>query len=234
MGFQEARSEIGICNKALSRIRQQPLSGSLDDPANLNKHAARECRLWYKTVVRQVLSAHHFGLAAKRVPLAGSASNERSAEWAASYLAPSDMAFPVLVLPYQGAASTAGVAYYTGIGFILAKLYGRPLFLYQGGTIYSQVADASLEYTSFDLTESDFNEAVEALIVLYLASNLARSIAKDDKLAAELHNEATQRLNIEIARSLNMAQPRYDTALSEAEMARMGYEPGVLGLGFWR
>jgi hypothetical protein len=232
MSFMEPRSEISICNKALSRIKQQPLSGSLDDPANQNKHSARECRLWYKTIVRQVLSMHHFGLATRRAQLVTNVANDRSAEWAYSYVPPSDMAFPVLVVPYNGVASS--VSYYVGIGFVLARLYGRPLFLYQSGTLYSQTANAELEYTSFSLTEQDFNEAVEALVVLFLASNLARSIAKDEKLGQELHNEALSRLNIEIARSLNMSQQRYDTNISDTELARAGYDPGIINFGFWR
>lgn len=232
MGFQEARSEISVCNKALSRIYQQPLSGSLDDPGNANKHAARECRLWYKTIVRQVLSMHHFGLATVRAPLVSKPVNDRSAEWANAYVPPSDMAFPVLVQPATGVAST--VSYYVGVGFILARLYGRPLFLYQSGTIYSQVADAELEYVSFSITEQDFNEAVEALVVLFLAAVLARSVAKDQKLGAEIHNEATTRLNIEIAQNLNMSQPRYDNVVSETELARAGYDPGILEFGYYR
>jgi hypothetical protein len=231
MGFQENRDEITICNKALSRVKQQALSGSLDDPANDNKTSAKECRLWYKTVVRQVLSMHHFGLATKRVALS-TVTNDRSNEWAVAYAAPTDMAFPVLIGPASGVSGS--VSYYVGVGFVLAQLYGRPLFRYESGAIYSQVSDASLDYVSFDITEMDFNEAVEALVVLFLASNLARSVAKDDKLAADLHNEATSRLNIEIARNLNMNQPRYDNFVSEAELARAGYDPGILQFGYYR
>lgn len=230
MGFQEPRSEMSVCNKALSRIRQAPLSGSLDDPANQSKHAARECRLWYKTVVRQVLSMHHFGLATVRAPLV-TTTNDRSAEWGYAYIPPTDMAFPVSIGPFS-TASTAVVSYYVGVGFILASAYGRPLFRYESGAIYALVADASLDYVSFNITEQDFNEAVEALVVLFLASNLARSVAKDDKLGADLHNEATTRLNIEIARNLNMNQPRYGNFMSEAEMARNGFDPSLLQYGY--
>lgn len=232
MGFQEPRSAISICNKALSRVKQGQLAGSLDDPANLNKQAARECNLWYKTIVRQVLSMHHFGLATKRVPLVSPPLNDRAAEWAFSYIPPTDMAFPVQVLPMTGVAST--VSYYVGIGFVLARLYGKPLFLWQSGTIYSQVAAAALDYVSFDITEQDFNEAVEALVVLFLAANLARSLAKDDKLAADIHNEATTRLNIEIAANLNMNQPRYDNNVGDTELARAGYDMGILEFGYYR
>lgn len=231
MGFQEPRSEISICNKALSRIFQNQLSGSLDDPGNQNKTAARECRLWYKTIVRQVLSMHHFGLATKRVPLVQNMVNNRSAEWLYSYIPPTDMAFPVMIGPY---ALSGTVSYYVGVGFVLARLYGKPLFRYEGGVIYSQVADASLDFVSFDITEQDFNEAVEALVVLFLAAVLARSVAKDQKLGSEIHNEATTRLNIEIAQELNVNQPRYDMNVSDAELARSGFDPGILQFEYWR
>lgn len=222
MSFIETRSDIEICNKALSRIKQQPLSGSLDDAVNQNKFAATQCVLWYKTIVRKVLTAHHWGLATKRVALANAATNTRPLEWAAAYLPPSDMAFPVMIGPYS---DVAGVSYYRGLGFLLASLYGRPVFRFEGATIFGAIEGATLDYVSFDLTEEDFNEAVETLVVIFLASQLARSVAKDDKLAKELHQEGVTEMNIEIARNLNMSQPRYGQFISESEMARGGLDP---------
>lgn len=230
MSFMETRSEIAICNKALSRIKQQGLSGSLDDLANTNKHAGRECRRWYKTIVRQVLSQHHWGLATKRVALANVA-NERTAEWPIAYATPTDMAFPVMIGPYAGGA---GVSYYRGLGYLLASIYGRPIFRYEGGVLYSMIEGGVLDYVSFNITEQDFNEAVEGLVVLFLSSELARSIAKDDKLAASLHDEAVQRMNIEIAQNLNLNHPRYDRGPSEVEMARVGLDPTLASYGFYR
>lgn len=232
MGFQEPRDAITICNKALSRVRQQPLAGSLDDPANSNKHSARECKLWYKTIVRQVLSQHHWGLATKRVALAQRPVNSRDGEWAYSYIPPSDMAFPVALQPPYG--STGGViSYYKGLGYLLGQLYGRPWFRYSDGSIYASVDGAILDYTSFDITEMDFNEAVEALVVLYLAAQLARSVAKDEKLGQDLHNEALARQNLEIAHNLNMNQPKYGDFISEGERARAGLYPDGLDLGIF-
>lgn len=232
MGFQETRSEISICNKALSRITQQPLSGSLDDPANLNKHAARECRLWYKTIVRQVLSEHHWGLATKRVGLVANVTNGRAGQWAYSYIAPTDMAFPVNIGPTLEA--TPVISYYRGLGTILASLYGRQLFLYENGAIYSSTESGVLDYVSFDITEQDFNEAVEALVVIFLASQLARSVAKDHKLAKELHDEGVARQNVEIARNLNINKPRYDHYVGDSELARAGLDIGIVDIGYLR
>ena len=227
MSFLEERSDISICNKALSRIKQQPLSGSLTDAANLNKHAARECATWYKSTVRQVLSEHHWGLATKRVALAAAAVNDREAEWPAAYVPPTDMAFPVMVGPYAG---TTGVSYYRGLGYLLASLYGKPIFRYESGKIYSVVDGATLDYTSFDITEMDFNEAVESLIVMFLSSHLARSVAKNDKLADELYDQAIRKMNVDIAQNLNMNRPRYDNYASEGELSRAGLSPTLLGV----
>jgi hypothetical protein len=222
MSFLENRDAISLCNKALSRVKQGPLSGSLDDAANANKSAAVQCNLWYKTIVRQVLSAHHWGLATKRVGLAYQTVNSRSGEWLYAYIPPTDMAFPVMVGLYDGGA---GVSYYQGLGYILASLYGRPIFRYESGSIFSQIEGATLDYVSFDITEMDFNEAVEALVVIFLAEQLARSLAKDDTLAETFRKEGVSRMNLEIARNLNMNRPRYFDGLSDAEKARNGLDP---------
>lgn len=229
MSFLQPRSDINICNKALSRIKQQPLAGSLLDPANQNKHAGRECALWYPAVVRQILTAHHWGIATKQVALASQPSNDRSSEWMNAYLAPSDMAFPVIVGPLT--TGTVGISYYQGLGYLIASLYGRPMFRFSGQTIYANTDGAVLDYVSFNITEQDFNDAVEKLVVLFLASNLARSVAKDDALARELHDEGVKEMNLEIARSLNLGGPRYGDTITEAEMVRGGYDPVLIGYG---
>lgn len=232
MSFIEERSDILICNKALSRVKQQALSGSLDDQANANKQAARECKLWYKTIVREVLTAHHWGLATKRRVLT-TVTNTRDSEWLLAYAPPTDMAFPVMIGPY---GDTAGVSYYRGLGSLLASIYGRPVFLFESGVIFSMIDAATLDYVSFDITEQDFNEAVEKLVVIFLSAQLARSIAKDDKLAKELHTEGVNAMNIEIARNLNMSQPRYGGSyVSETERARAGFDPALpsFGDGYW-
>lgn len=229
MSFQEERSDISICNKALSRIKQQPLSGSLTDPANLNKHAARECNLWYKTVVRQVLTSHHWGLATVRTLLAQEATNDRPGEWMYAYVPPSDMAFPVSVGPDLSATST--ISYYAGLNYILATLNGRPVFRFEKGVLFSNEPNAALDYVSFNITEQDFNEAVEGLVVLFLAAQLARSVAKDDKLAESLHNEGLNKMNIEIAQNLNLMGQTYGSVyITDAERARDGYDPRFAAL----
>ena len=227
MSFQEARSAIDICNKALSRIGQQPLSGALNSAANLNKHAGRECNLHYKATVRRLLEQHHFNLATRRVGLVANGTNDRSGEWLVSYAAPSDMAFPVSISPLP--TSTGQISYYRGIGSLLAKIYNRPLFLYSGGTIYSMTAGMELEYVSLSITEQNFTQELEDIIVEFLSSKLAFSIAKDETMGANFEKKAISSLNLIIANNLNQQRPRYDMLPSEAEMARSGVDPWLGG-----
>lgn len=227
MSFQEVRTDLSICNKALSRIMQQPLQGNLLDPANQQKLSGRECVRWYKPVVRELLAKHHWGLATRREPLAAIA-NTRSAEWLAAYQPPSDMAFPVTISPYESASQ---VSYYTGLGAIYAMLYGRPVFQLVNGTLYAQVANAYLDYVSLNITEVDFNELFENLVVLFLSSKLALSVAKDKAMSDDFKNEAVGEMNLAIAHSLNATQPTYGNKLTESERVRDGF-PADLASGF--
>lgn len=224
MSFQQVRSEIDICNKALARIFQQPLSGSLSDPANQNKLAARECNRFYKAVVRSLLEKHHWGIATKRVALTAIA-NTRAAEWAEAYARPSDMAFPVSISPYVGASQ---VSYYAGLGFLLGTLSGMPVFRYENSTIFARIAGAELDYVSFDITEADFTQTFEDLVVEFLAAKLANPVAKDPALAADIENVAVSKMNQAIAHNLNAMGQRYDHYITEGEMARGGMTGNLL------
>jgi hypothetical protein len=228
MSFKEARDAVSIANRALSTVKQQAIQGSLDDPLNDNKQVVREARLWYKPTVRMLLEKHHWGLATKRVSLVET-TNDRGGEWGAKYLTPADMAFPVMIGPYT---SLSGVSYYAGIGYILASLYGRQIFRYEGNHLYAAITGAVLDYVSYDITEAEFNQTFEDLVVAFLASRFARSIAKDDKLADSLHSAAVQHMNSAIAQNLNLSKPRYDYRISDAEMAREGFDPTIYPLGY--
>lgn len=224
MSFQQVRSEIDICNKALARIFQQPLSGSLLNPANQNKLSGRECNRFYKTVVRSLLEKHHWGIATKRVALA-EIVNPRATEWAAAYGKPSDMAFPVAISPYEGSSQ---VSYYAGLGFLLGALGGMPVFRYEGSTIFARTAGAHLDYVSFDITEADFTQTFEDLVVEFLAAKLANPVAKDPGLAADIENSALSKMNQAIAHNLNVNGQRYDQYVTEGERVRGGLIPDAL------
>jgi hypothetical protein len=229
MSFLETRDAISICNRALSKIGQAGLSGSLTDPINRNKQAGRECALHYKSVVRTLLEAHFWGFGRKRATLAA-ITNDRSGEWLAAYQAPPDMAFPIMVDPDVNGVAGVAVSYYRGLGALIAKLYNRPMFRYEGSTIYAATATGVLDYSSYDVTEEDFTQAFEDRVVDFLAAKLAYSVAKDEAMGARFQKEAIQNLNLAIAHNLNLTQQRYDANfISDAELAREGVDPWIAG-----
>jgi hypothetical protein len=220
VSFQEPKSDIAICNKALDLLSQQPLSGTLANPLN---NAARACARHYKTVVRTLLEQHHFGLATKRVALV-QATNDRSNEWLVAYAPPTDMAFPVSIGPYSGSQ----VSYYRGIGALFGILAGRKVFEYAGGVLYTQLSDAELEYVSFTITEQDFNQTFENLVVIFLASVLAHPVVKDRQLGKDLYEEGMSKLNWAIAQNLNIGGPTYGHTPTDTELARAGFSVDLL------
>ncbi len=92
MSFKTALSGIELCNRALSRIYEEPIS-SLETPGK----AARECRRWYKPTVGWLLERHHWNLATEITSLAAVA-NTRTGAWQYAYAKPNDAAFVVGIL----------------------------------------------------------------------------------------------------------------------------------------
>lgn len=224
MSFKENRDAISIANRALSKVGHAGITGDIDTAAG---EAGRQLRLHYKPVVRELLEQHHWNIATQRTALVAT-TNTRSSEWPFAYAAPSNMAFPVSVnLPNETTSGT--IAYYRGVQGLLAKLYGRSMMLYSGGVIYSMMGDAELEFVSYNITEGDFTEQFESMVVNFLAARLAYALPKDAKLGADLEREAIGKLNTVIANNLNEQQPRYDTRPSEGELARAGIDPYMAG-----
>ena len=221
MSFAETRSAIAICNHALDRIMQQPITGSLDNPVT---NVARTCARKYKLVVRTLLEQHHFNLATKRTTLVET-TNARAGEWIGAFQPPTDMAFPVGF----SAFGSAPVAYYRALGALIGTMGGRAAFSYVGGVIYSNLGVTDLDYVSYDITEQDFTQDFENLVIIFLASELAHPIAKDRNLAKDLYEEGMGKLNWAIAHNLNLQQPTYGNTPTETEITRGGGYGGFLG-----
>jgi hypothetical protein len=211
MSFKEITSDTAICNRALGMVSESKTISSLDDPG-IN---AQACRRWYKPIVARLLEMHHWGLATKKEPLVA-VTNGRATEWMYAYDAPHDLAFPVGISMESGASS---VSYYRGLAGLVAMAYGRPIFLYQSGVIYSNMA-GDLEYVSYDITEADFNATFENIVILMLASRLALELPKDMDLSKELAQSAVTEINIAMAQNLNAGNRQYGMNVSEAEIAR--------------
>lgn len=211
MSFKETASAVSIANRALGMISESKTLSSLED-AGLNAQVARR---WYKQVVARLLEMHHWGLATKQEPLVQRLTNNHSGSWAYAYAAPDDMAFPVGV----GMLGTSGVSYYRGLSGLLATLHGRPMFRHNGTTIYSNQS-GDIEYVSYDITEADFTPVFEHIVILSLASKLAREIPKDGALAEQMSRQAASEINLAITADLNSGHPQYGRTISETELAR--------------
>ncbi len=215
MTFKHITSGVELANQALGMISEGRVISSLDDTGIV----AEAIRRWYLPIVARLLEMHHWGLATKRASLVA-ITNTRSEEWLYSYTTPDDMAFPVGISLGNG---TSSVSYYRGLEGLLAMLYGRPVFQYQNGTIYTNL-EGDLEYVSFDITEVDFTATFANIVILQLASRLALELPKDYDLSKELESKATNEINIAITQNLNYGNRKYGAISSEAELARgVGY-----------
>lgn len=211
MSFKEVPSSTSLCNMALGMVSESKTISSLDDPGQ----NAQSCRRWYKPVVSRLLEMHHWGLATKRSPLV-EVTNTRSTEWLYAYAAPADMAFPVGVTLDSGVSS---VSYYRGLAGLIAVTYGKPIFVYNSGVIYSNMA-GMLEYVSFDITEADFTANFADIVVLMLASRLALELPKDYDLSKSLADDAQAKINLAITTNMNTGNRQYGQVASEGELVR--------------
>lgn len=211
MSFKENISAVTLGNMALGMVSESKTITSLDDPG----HNAEVVKRWYKPVVARLLEMHHWGLATKRTSLVAVA-NTRSAEWLYAYATPDDTAFPVGISLENGSSS---VSYYRGLAGLIAMAYGKPIFQFQNGTIYSNLT-GDLEYVSFDITEADFSASFADIVVLMLASRLALELPKDFELSEALAKDATAKINLAITTNLNSGNRQYGMQASEGELVR--------------
>ena len=211
MTFRQSTSGVEIVNNALGLISESKTIASFDDAG----HNATVARRWYKRVVARLLEMHHWNLATKRDALVA-IDNPRSAEWLYAYATPDDMAFPVGISLASGVSS---VSYYRGLAGLIAMTYGKPIFQFHNGSLYSNMT-GDLEYVSYDITEADFNNTFEDIVTLMLASRFALEIPKNKDMSDELAQQANSAINVAITQNLNSGNRQYGNIVSEAELAR--------------
>lgn len=209
MSFKPAISKVSIFNEALALLPADPV----EDPDDIGLEP-RECNRFYKGVVAALLERHHWNLATKRVALA-EITNDRSSTWRYAYAKPTDMAYPVSVIDHNGVPLKG----WSMVDYVY-MLAGRPLLMQVGGTLYSMVHTASLEYTSFDITEADFTARFKDLVVLHLAAKICHPVIKDDRKAQGLMTQAEFETQRAIASDFNRNSPTYGNNPSETEMVR--------------
>lgn len=207
MSFQVTKSDVELVNRALALLAEEPIPALEGTSGN----AARTARRFYKPVVAGLLERWHWNLAAKRQLLAA-ITNTRGGEWLYAYALPADCAYVKgVALGWSGAQPYYGA---------LRGLLERRRYEKADNTLYSQTAAAVLEYTSYDVTEQDFDEEFSNVIVLSLAAAFAMPITKKPSLADKYREAANTALDTALARDRNINSPTYGNGLTETEIVR--------------
>lgn len=213
MTFRPNPSDVKLCNQALSRLSQGPIT-SLTPPLPPGG-VSRECDRWYKPTVSRLLELHHWGLARKRGVLTA-VVNDRGAEWTTAYQLPIDCAFPVNLSTLSGVGS---LTYFQSLAGLLGMWNGSPAFLKVGQTLYTRVA-GDLDYVSYDITEADFNSTFSNIVELTLAAAMCYAITKNRLREDSLRQQATSAINMAIAQDMNAGNNRYGDRPSERDIVR--------------
>lgn len=217
-------SRIQIKNMALAELPDAPIAS--ENEASLQ---ARETNRFYEQTLKELLEAHEWGFATKRIALAAVA-NEREGEWLYAYQMPSDLGTPIGIVNEWSGSYDPLLSPATGN--LLAPIYGiYPLsyiadadYLISGTILYTHRSDAVLEYGSNAVGEAEMPALFQRALVLELASRIAMPLGKSRELKGDLIQAA------EIAKARAMADddnrhPRRHSEgyVSEVERARMGW-----------
>ncbi|KQN09819.1 hypothetical protein ASE85_02470 [Sphingobium sp. Leaf26] len=209
-------TQIGICNDALSEVAADPID-SIDEASS----SAFYCRQHYPNVIAEMMSWTDFDFLNRRTTLA-LRPNDRKGEWLYRYGKPNDMAEAIAVLPkvedQRTNLPTAGP-----FNFPDWSALGRLPFLIAETSIYTNVANAIIEYQVNTVEPAAIDAMTARAVALELASRLAMPLKKSARLKGDLIKLAEVARQRAIAESENRNPVRETRYVSEAEYARMGY-----------
>jgi hypothetical protein len=204
-------SAVSICNEALADIAADPIA-SMDEESV----AATECRRSFDNVVSDLLERSDWGFKVRRI--SGSAlTNDRVSEWNYAYSKPALASRVLRVLPASDDSCPEWGVYSTPIW----DMYGTIPFYEVGGTIYTNVEDAVIEYSVATVDVSVFPSLFRRAVAVELAARIAYPIKKDRQLRGDM----IQLSEIATARAIADDQnrnPRRQDFVSQAELARNG------------
>jgi hypothetical protein len=203
---------ISICNMALGEIRAKPIADI--DEQSLE---AGTCARYYQHALDTMLELHDWSFANKLVSLALLSDNPRSDEWLYAYALPVDCATPERVLlPIEG---DNGSPYYWPFDFPPPAGQWSD-FLVENRTLFTNIQDARLEYSSNDIPESSMSALFKEALYLSLAYRIAIPIANDRTLKGDLfkqHELAAQRA---VADDRNRNPQREEQGIDEVALVR--------------
>lgn len=208
-------TQVGICNAALSEIAADPIN-SIDERSS----SAFYCKMHYDGVIAELLTWTDWDWAIRRTTLAAQ-QNDRKGEWLYRYARPADMTDAIRVLPSvdQQVESLPVVGPYS---FPAWDALGKLPFAAASGSIYTNVADAMLEYQAGSVDPAVIDIAAARAAALELASRLAMPLKKSRTLKGDMVKLAEVARQRAIAESENRQPRRQVDYISEVDYARMG------------
>lgn len=174
-------SAVEICNLALADVPAKRIV-SLNDTSV----SAEACRREFTQAVEELMEMGEWGFATRRAVLVAT-SEERDGYFSTSYAAPNDMAFPLRVVPADGAI-----------------LRGRSLdFDFEAGVIWTAGGEVAVEYISKTPSFASMTAMFRRGLATVLASRVVMDITRDAGRKRELLQEAEVWRDRALARSLN-------------------------------
>jgi hypothetical protein len=204
-------ASIAVCNIALAEIRA-PAITSIDD----GTPEADACAQHYDDCFDTLIECHEWGFARKRVALAALLVSDRT-EWAYAYEAPADLGVIGNVI-YPSDAPLTGVYYPWPYNFPRPPGFFAD-FVYDAGTIYTNLAGAWLDYSSNNPEETTWPAMFRRALALDLASRLAITIRDDRAMKGDLLQQYEAAKRRAMADDLNR-YPRRDVPIVD-DVARV-------------
>lgn len=174
-----AESKVSICNRALQYLKVERIN-SLDETTE----QARVCQLMYEGALASLLREHAWNFARAVTPLTPAAKNDNP-EWAQAYALPGDC---LRALRVFGAPGTLDPS----LSEILRDAEAR--FEIIGGTVYTDLAQAYIEYVSKASDPTCFDACFSEILSLKLAADMAMSLTGNAEYGSYYAQRAAQAL----------------------------------------
>lgn len=208
--------QLSICNEALAEIAADPIN-SMDEDSSSGLY----CRTILPQVIKEMLTWTAFPFAIRRTVLA-LRPNDRKGEWLYRYAAPAGMTEAIRVLPTVDQQRT-GLPVGGPYTFPAWDALGALPFVTADGSLYTNVADAILEYQIGDVDIATVDALTARAISLELASRLAFPIKKSRELKGDLIRQAEIARQRAVAEAENRMPRQTIDYISPVEYARAGY-----------
>jgi hypothetical protein len=216
-------SQLSIDNLALAYLPAARISSVNEDSLE-----ARECRRFYPEVMADMLEGpHDWSFANQRGLLAALATNDRDQEWLYAYALPSNLGSPIRVIPDLAGAGFAVPIPLPGEPYAetwaVGGLYIETPYIIEGSTLYSNVQNATLEFTINDVAGVNISQLALRALSLDLASRIVVPIKKDSDRETRLIQAAEAAWQRAIADDRNRQPETQGSYISEQLAARRGY-----------